>query len=498
MSNSQKEKCHHTKISPFFSATSHYTFCLHCGAIIIKEDTTNNLKYFIKPLNQQKLSSTNPIEIALLMKSKTNLLPNKDNSISNWYSQNRKKILMYLQRLTISMHYSDSTFYTTLFFLDKVLRNKESEDDIIIKNIDSFVIAFYLIIAKMNETNLQELDLDQFPSLTSGNFLQSKDIINFEQYILNYMNYDIIDFSAYDWLNVFLNNGIVFEDEIQSMPSNTINVIYSYTKKTIASITNTDVFLLYSPFQIAFSIIRIARGQYDYLPNSTLEILHDIYQIKESDYLPAYLAINEVLEKKKKKTKMKESAPTVLQSTFHSPNSDSVKIINNYQLESNHIIGKRIKHSQNDVSKCNYNALNQKAYNVTSTSISTNISEEKSTTSIKSLNINLFMKEEEENKRKKGKQFKTVKMTQKINFEDINKVNKMKNDFVNSVEHYEYCNTVGNEKMKHKSYASFIVGSANKIKLNNVRYKLSGSIIADAQKNSNVKTLQNKFQLIVK
>ncbi len=120
---SNREKCHHTKISPFSSAISHYTFCLHYGAIIIKENTTNSLKYFIKPLNQEKLSSTNPIEIALLMKEKTTLFLNQDNSISNWYSQNRKKILMYLQRLTISMHYSDSTFYTTLFFLDKILRS---------------------------------------------------------------------------------------------------------------------------------------------------------------------------------------------------------------------------------------------------------------------------------------------------------------------------------------------------------------------------------------
>ena len=75
------------------------------------------------------------------------------------------------------------------------------------------MIAFYLIIAKINETNLQQPDLDQFPSLNTGDFLESKDIITFELYILNYMNYDIIDFSAYDWLNVFLSNGIVLEDE---------------------------------------------------------------------------------------------------------------------------------------------------------------------------------------------------------------------------------------------------------------------------------------------
>ena len=360
------------------------------------------------------------------------------------------------------------------------------------------MIAFYLIIAKINETNLQQPDLDQFPSLNTGDFLESKDIINFELYILNYMNYDIIDFSAYDWLNVFLSNGIVLEDEIQSMPSNTINVIYSYTKKTIAAITNTDVFMLYSPFQIAFSIVKLAREQYDLgsLSNSSIEILYDIYQIKKSDYLPAYYAINEVLEKKKKRTKMKESAPTVLQSTFHSPNSDSIKIINNYQQDSNHMIAKKAKYSQNDVGNFCINSLHKKIKNISSTTISTNISEKKSTTSINSLNKNLLMKEEEENKRKKGKQFKTVMMTQKTNFEDINKVNKMKKDFVNSVDHYEYCNTVGNEKMKHKYCASFIVGSSNKIKLNNVKYKLSGSIISDAQKNSNVKNLQNKFQLI--
>ena len=176
MSNSQKEKCHHTKISPFHSSNSHYTFCLHCGVIIVKEEMTNTLKFFTKPLNQEKLSSTNPREIALRMKEKTNILPNKDNTISKWYSKNRKKIMMYLQRLTIQMRYSDGTFYTTLYFLDKLLRKKENQEDLVLKKVDYFVIALFLIIAKMNENNIIEPELDQFPSINQTEFLRIKDI----------------------------------------------------------------------------------------------------------------------------------------------------------------------------------------------------------------------------------------------------------------------------------------------------------------------------------
>ena len=525
MSNSQKEKCHHTKISPFHSSNSHYTFCLHCGVIIVKEEMTNTLKFFTKPLNQEKLSSTNPREIALRMKEKTNILPNKDNTISKWYSKNRKKIMMYLQRLTIQMRYSDGTFYTTLYFLDKLLRKKENQEDLVLKKVDYFVIALFLIIAKMNENNIIEPELDQFPSINQTEFLRIKDIKTFELYILNYINYDIIDFSAYDWLSVFLSNGFILEDEIKSMPANTINSIYSYTKKTIAAITSKDVFMLYSPFQIAFSIIKLAREQYA-LSNSSIEILYDIYQIKQSDYHAAYLAIKESLEKKQKRNpppKTKNSSPSVFQSSTHSPNLDSIKVIDRYQIECTPMPATRTKYSANDVVKSCFNPLHQASKKVSSTSISTNISEKKSTKSNMSLNKISLVKDEDENKRKKGKQFNTVRMTKQINFEDIKKFKKTKNSFSNNVEHYVQCNTVGNEKSRSKFGGSFIGGSAKatKIKLlgttetnflpkrsfvlntesnhiNNVKYKLTSGVISNTQRNNNTMSLQYKLPVISK
>ena len=524
MSKSQKEKCHHTKISPFDSSNSHYTFCLQCGAIIIKEETTNNLKFFTKPLNQEKLSSTNPIEIALRMKEKMTINPNKDNTISKWYSKNRKKIMMYLQRLTIQMRYSDGTFYTTLYFLDKLLRKKDNEE----KKVDYFVIALFLIIAKMNENNIIEPELDQFPSINQKKFLHIKDIKTFELYVLNYINYDIIDFSAYDWLSVFLSNGFIFEDEIKSMPANTINSIYSYTKKTIAAITSKDVFMLYSPFQIAFSIIKLAREQYvlDSLSNSSIEILYDIYQIKQSDYHEAYLAIKESLEKKQKRNqppKTKKSCPSVFQSSSQSPNLNSIKVIDHYQIECTPMPTTKTKYSANDVVKSCFNPMHQASKKVSSTSISTNISEKKSTKSNMSLNKISLVKDEDEKRRKKGKQFNTVRMTQKINFEDIKKLNKTKKSFSNNVGDYVQSNTVGNEKNRTKYGGSFIGSSAKatKIKLlgttetnflpkrsfvlntesnhiNNVKYKLTNGLVSNTQRNNNTMTLQYKLPVISK
>ena len=302
------------------------------------------------------------------------------------------------------MRYSDGTFYTTLYFLDKLLRKKENQEDLVLKKVDYFVIALFLIIAKMNENNIIEPELDQFPSINQTEFLRIKDIKTFELYILNYMNYDIIDFSAYDWLSVFLSNGFVLEDEIKSMPANTINSIYSYTKKTIAAITSKDVFMLYSPFQIAFSIIKLAREQYA-LSNSSIEILYDIYQIKQSDYHAAYLAIKESLEKKQKRNpppKTKNSSPSVFQSSTHSPNLDSIKVIDRYQIECTPMPATRTKYSANDVVKSCFNPLHQASKKVSSTSISTNISEKKSTKSNMSLNKISLVKDEDENKRKKG------------------------------------------------------------------------------------------------
>lgn len=234
--------------------------------------------------------------------------------------------------------------------------------------------------------------------------------------------------------------------------------------------------------------------------------------MKQSDYIKAYLAIKESLEKKKRNSQpiTKEASSTVFKSTTQSPNLDNVKLIDHYQIECTPITTTRTKYNVNDIGKSCFNPLHKASKKLSSTSISTNISEKKSTKSNMSLNKISLVKEEEENKRKKSKLFHTVRMTQKINFEDIKKLNKTKNSIVNNINHYVQCSTVGNEKVKNKFCGSFIGGSAKATKLkllgsndinfipkksfvmntesnhiNNMKYKLSSSVIASTQGNNN-------------
>ena len=173
----------------------------------------------------------NPIEIALLMKDKTDKsFMNDSNKISNWYYANRKKVLSYLQSLTLHFQYTDATFYTTLLFLDRILRKENGEDSYMTKKLDYFIVGFFILIAKLNENNFFEPDLNEFTSFNDKYQMNSKEIRVFELSCLSFVDYNIIDFSAYDWISLFLSNGFIFEDEMEL--TNSINTIYSFTLRT--------------------------------------------------------------------------------------------------------------------------------------------------------------------------------------------------------------------------------------------------------------------------
>lgn len=547
MSQTQKNKCLHNQMFPFESSQCKYTFCPNCGIVIICDQNINQVRFLMKPQNQEKKIAISPIEIALIMKEKTNNSFFKEKTkVTNWYIKNRKKILVYLQKLTLQMKYSDATFYTTLLFLDKYLKKEDGEKEKLKKNLDYFVLAFFLLFAKLNENNIFEPNLTQFESSDEKKSLNLREIKESEIECLNMIQYDVIDFSAYDWLSVLLNNGFIFEDELDNLAKNTINSIYTFTKKTLAAITNKELFLNFSPFQIALSIIKIAREKYslenDY--NHNFEIICDIYQTKLSDFKNCYTSIKEVIEQKnrrnetKYKTLREPNYTSFVEPTtglkIHSPNLDTLKIKEHYRIDcyntANTNRNKRINTELNLGPTCYPIPTKKSSSPSTSTSISAkrNKKATKSNTTLKTVSL----LEEDNQKRKK---YKTMKMTTKIDFENIENSKKNKNSFVNNIDKYLSClttsyNTTCNEKgrnnldyaMRTKYCGSFVSTGASKApkKINdpgignkksfilntdsnhngisNIKYKLSSSLIVNTQRNKPIISIQSKLPMITK
>ena len=307
MSRNKINQCDHINCNQKLIANSKYTFCSKCGVLAICDETTQRIRWFTKSGNCQKVISIDPLEIAIQTK---NTKKTKENIPSNWYLKNRKKVLSFLQQLTMKLKYSDATFYTSLLYIDQLLSKVDETKNV---DVDYLVLSIFLLVAKMNEKGIREPNLNQFINILDEHQFNVDVIKQYEIYALQQFNYYLFDFSTYDWLSLFLNNGFVFEDEIENL---TINDIYSFTKKTLATITSKRLFLSYSPFEIAVSLIKVTRDKFN-LNNDNYRILCDLYQINQNDFSTCILAIKDVLNHK-------------IQSV--TPNIDTLKINTRYQI----------------------------------------------------------------------------------------------------------------------------------------------------------------------
>jgi hypothetical protein len=290
----KNEKCKHNKIPNI--KDKRYTFCQNCGGIIMKNDLT--LNYTIKPLSMEKQINEDPIKIYETMIKRSPIF-NDSTTIQNSYLKIRKIVMTYLQKLSMKMKYSDSTFYRALYYLDNTMRTIV---DINSKQILYFTIAFFIISGKYNENDIFEPDLNDFIQFHEKYILQIDEMIKYEIICLQLIDYNLINYSSYDWLMVLLSNGFIFEEEISKKPSNIINNTYNYIKKCLALITAKSFFFQYNPFKIAFSLIQIGREEFIHEEEGKyFNFIKDLYKIKFSDYENCYKDIKtEIINSKNK------------------------------------------------------------------------------------------------------------------------------------------------------------------------------------------------------
>ena len=280
-----------------------YSFCQDCGGIIMNE---NSKKFFItKPISFIKKLDEDPVELFNKMKERAPILKEKI-EIETSYLKKRKNIISDLQILSIKMKYSDSTFYRALYYLDNILGKIQ---ELSLKKSIYFTLVYFLISGKFNEIDIFEPDLNDFLDFSDKIKISIEEICKFEMLALQLIDYKVIIYSAYDWLMVLLNNGFIFENEIDdNNPNNNISNIYNYIKKCLALITSRSFFVKYHPLEIAFSLIHFGREKFFEKSNEKYFIfIQDIYNIKFSDYENCFNEIkNELSENKKKEKKIKK------------------------------------------------------------------------------------------------------------------------------------------------------------------------------------------------
>ena len=289
-----------------------YSYCPKCGSISVKNK--NNFYFTIKPKQKQKPIEFNPVLIINNMKRNQDIsYPNLQNIYNldikdniekmkekiEIYFLKRRLALLYLQNMTKKMNYSDLSFYHCLLFVDLYFCHNITEE-MDEEEILYIIIGFFLITSKFKETDIYEPQLYNFTDIDTSMNLSFEKIMIYEAKLLKYINYNFCIYSTYDWLNVFIYNGYIFEGEIDD--KDYINEIQVYTYKLLIIITPKNIFIKYSPLYMAISIIQIAREdkiEENKINNELFQNLRKLYNIQFEEYKDCYREIKAIIKKEK-------------------------------------------------------------------------------------------------------------------------------------------------------------------------------------------------------
>lgn len=311
-----------------------HSFCQKCGSILIK-DSDQNIYYTLKHKQKIKTIDLNPIDIILCMKKRTEddyPYLNKEYNMNdiekgdkesllktlNLYLKKRKMVIMTLQKMMKMFDFSDLIFYQCLFYIDNYLSDHISED-MSEKTILYYLVGYFLCSAKFKETDIYEPSLDSFCCLTKNIYLSIEKIAYYEVKCLEYINYNLFCYSAYDWINELASIGFVFDCEVNKNNSiilikghrhSILNAINKSIMRMLLSITVKNIFIKYSPMYISFSLIQIGREKYldkNCIKPKLFECLINLYGINFNDYKKCYKEIKEFIETKEIKNENAES-----------------------------------------------------------------------------------------------------------------------------------------------------------------------------------------------
>ena len=282
------KKCSHNLITDkLLLIRCAYFFCYKCGKLII----VKNLKMY-ESITEGKLEY-NPIKVINQMLSNQEFNNNKNNNkiyISDIYIKNRDIFIHYIKQFCRIINYSKSIFYICLHLMDYYLIH-EIKKEMTKREIALISLGFFLIAAKFNENDIYEPKLNLFCKIDKDIVISKKEIITSEIKVLKMMDYNVINYSIYDWLKILNKVGYVFDGKINMLK---FEQIKDKQKLLLRRIIHSDILYLYDSFKIALSIIHISMDNIFYTDKTNKELFDlflTIFSKKFSDYESCYIAI---------------------------------------------------------------------------------------------------------------------------------------------------------------------------------------------------------------
>ena len=309
--NNNNILCAHTKTFKEYTINKiSYSYCPKCGNISIKHD--NHFYYTLKPKHKQRQIEINPVIATLNMKQNQNISYPNFNNIFNVdindstenikelknkisiYLKKRGLILVYLKNITKLLNYSDLSFYHCLFLVDLFLSHNITQE-MTDEDLLYLLVGIFLVVSKFKESDIYEPKYEKFNQIESNITLSKEKIGLYEILCLKYINYNFFNYSTYEWLNIFMSNGFIFEGEVDDEENVDVDArvkeIYDHAYALLVTITPRNIFIKFSPIYMAMALIQISREEKidkNKINPKCFERLLIMYDIEYDNYINCY------------------------------------------------------------------------------------------------------------------------------------------------------------------------------------------------------------------
>lgn len=179
--------------------------------------------------------------------------------------------------------------------------------------------------------------LPSMKQLTDCKFSEN-DTKKSEMICLKLLGYKLDRNSAYDFLEYFLKQGIVFEDELHVLEEEnhekfTLKEIYDFPYKILNFFLFDSRYLDFSPLQIACAIITFTRKKFN-LKESWNNKFSEIYNIKLEDFMNCYFVVKTIYIAEKEQKQHKENQIYHSHRSIEKKNSENSDLYINLRRDS--------------------------------------------------------------------------------------------------------------------------------------------------------------------
>jgi hypothetical protein len=260
-------------------------YCSYCGCL-----SYNNIpsKDTICQFKNQYFIGFDPLQV----KYKPISLNIDFSSLSHKnYINNRKKGLLKIYFLSNKFNLSEMIKYKAIGAIDQIYLNNK---DIPIEYIETIASICILLAIEFNDccsnskvnksnsqncyplnnnsnVNNQNVDINNLKSLYQYIKNEIKNIMYWQTYCLKKLDYNLGKYSAYDYLNLFFDLGIVFSNE----KNNFLNISESCFNLLEQIITTSNI-CKYSHYLIAMSLIYIQFINTDYFDKNAFKYIYGV------------------------------------------------------------------------------------------------------------------------------------------------------------------------------------------------------------------------------